>query len=321
MDKTYEAKNGSIRVWEEGVEVAITSRTAQLSFMEIKKTDYKPGVDGNSGTLDIYTINKGNLRLSFEETYNAEFREAHVQINKYIVESITKNRTKPVMTPFGCMFRILVIVFFMFLLSYSLRDKNRDTASYYMDSPQDDSTDDQPLVIDNSSAKQTTLYCGTFIVGEDIPAGRYIISGEGHGNLTMYDGDHMFINEILTDDTSDSSTGVPNVTVRLSDGQEINISGMDEVVFNPAKTKLATVLHTGYWIVGFDILAGVYNASPGEGESGNFIIYSGNETVVNEILDDSDNDSTGVKKVKVGLEDGQQIYISGLANVIFKKVE
>lgn len=78
-----------------------------------------------------------------------------------------------------------------------------------------------PFVTSHANAK---LYTGTFIVGEDIGAGRYKAkpaTGES-GNFFTSGG----TNEILG-----GEYGVPDVTLNLSDGEEVQISGMDSVTF------------------------------------------------------------------------------------------
>jgi hypothetical protein len=170
---------------------------------------------------------------------------------------------------------------------------------------------------DNSKAVLTSLYTGTFVVGEDIPAGRYTITGSGSGNLFIYENGIPFINEILMGSRSDFDLGVPSVTVDIKDGNEIEISGINNVIFTPATTELSTTLSTGYWVVGLDIPAGTYEATCNDGESGNFFVYNGKFPVVNEILDKSDM-GFGVEKVRVSLKDQQIIHISGLSTVIFK---
>ena len=72
------------------------------------------------------------------------------------------------------------------------------------------------------------LYAGTFTVGQDIGAGRYVATAPagGSGNF-MVDGNDSY-NEIL------GSDGVPKVTVDLTDGDTINISGLDQVTMTPS---------------------------------------------------------------------------------------
>jgi len=75
----------------------------------------------------------------------------------------------------------------------------------------------------------TNLYAGTFKVGEDIAAGRYVATapaGES-GNFMVF-GKKTY-NEILG-----GEFGVPNVSVTLSDGDKIEISGLSQVTMTPS---------------------------------------------------------------------------------------
>ena len=109
---------------------------------------------------------------------------------------------------------------------------------------------------------------------------------------------------------------MPSVTSTLVDGEEISISGLSEVTFTPAETELRTTLGAGEWVVGLDIAAGSYVATPADGQSGNFVIYDEfGWPDTNEILGDADG--FGVPEVTVSLADGDQIEISGLSEVSF----
>lgn len=76
--------------------------------------------------------------------------------------------------------------------------------------------------------KPVNLYAGTFIVGEDIGEGRYKVTpGSGQsGNFIVNDG--ASYNEIL------GSYGVKSVTVSLSNGDDIKLSGLNTAIFTPA---------------------------------------------------------------------------------------
>jgi len=187
----------------------------------------------------------------------------------------------------------------------------------------------EPTILsrDNSSAELTTLFTGTFFVGQDIPEGRYVITGKGQGNFFVSRSGELMhvVNEILDDGSSVFTIGVPSITVDLIDGDEIEISGINEVVFTPALTELSTVLTAGHWVVGLDIPAGTYDATPTkDDESGNFFVYTSGRMFpeVNEILSGKDSASAdmglGVEKIRVNLKDGQLIHISGISSVTFE---
>jgi hypothetical protein len=109
------------------------------------------------------------------------------------------------------------------------------------------------------------------------------------------------------------SIGVSRVRAKISDGDSIQISGLSQVNFTPVTTPLVTThtpvtLYAGTWTAGEDVGAGRYVATPGAGESGNFIVNDGG---VNEIL----GGSLGVPNVTLTLQDGDVITISGLNQV------
>lgn len=167
-----------------------------------------------------------------------------------------------------------------------------------------------PATRDNSSAKETDLGTGSFIVGTDIPAGRYVCSSKSSGNFIVQDGQMPVVNEIL----GGGDFGVDSVTVDLLNNQVINISGMPNVNFKPAETALRTELTTGEWVVGLDIEPGRYICEPLEG-SGNFNVYDGSFPTVNEILGSASG--FGVPSVTATLKEGNVVKISGLKTVKF----
>ncbi|HLS62698.1 MAG TPA: hypothetical protein VK060_04940, partial [Ruania sp.] len=174
----------------------------------------------------------------------------------------------------------------------------------------------EPAGRDNSTAEQTTLGAGTFTVGEDVPPGRYVIEpGAGQsGNLSASsEEDPLAINEILGGEVG---FGVPSVTSTLIEGEQLEISGLSEVTFTPAETELRSTLTAGDWVVGLDIAAGDYVATPADGETGNFVVYDDwGLPATNEIL--GEDDGFSVPEVTVSLADGDEIEISGLSEVTF----
>ena len=88
MNKNIIGINGNIKLLENEVEINITSRTEKVSFREIKKVLYNE-TENNAGTLDIYTKNKGNMRIKFNQEKNIEFKEAF----EYIKQA--QNKQKP----------------------------------------------------------------------------------------------------------------------------------------------------------------------------------------------------------------------------------
>lgn len=229
-------------------------------------------------------------------------------------------------------FWLLVIIILLFVLFgtgneedplESLENENEQTDTIDEEGEDPNANDDvteggnsnkEQATRDNSNAEETTLNAGNFIVGEDIPAGRYVMTGDGTGNLFVYDENGMpTVNEILD---KSGEMGVTSVTTNLESGQEIEISGLNDVTFTPAETSISNTLSAGNWQVGLDIEPGRYNVTAPSG-MGNFVIYDAmGLPATNEILDISGE--LGVKQLTVTIEDGQEIQISGINEVNFE---
>lgn len=155
-----------------------------------------------------------------------------------------------------------------------------------------------------------TLRTGEWFGGTDVPVGRWVITGSGSGNFTIWRGNDLRTNEIL----GGGSFGVVSVTTDLAEGDQITISGLSSVTFTPViERTLSNSLSAGHWVVGQDIEAGSFDASAPSG-SGNFVIWRGSNLRTNEILGDS---TWGVSSVRVNLANGDRISISGINRVNF----
>ena len=64
--------------------------------------------------------------------------------------------------------------------------------------------------------------------------------------------------------------------------------------------------------------AGLYDVTPGAGQSGNFMVDGTNS--YNEILGSSSDGLSGVPKVRVMISSGDSIKVSGLSQVVFTPV-
>jgi hypothetical protein len=153
-----------------------------------------------------------------------------------------------------------------------------------------------------------TLGAGNFTGGKDVAVGLYDVTGAAgeSGNFIVQGKDTY--DEILG-----GSDGVSKVRVQISNGDQIQISGISAVTFTPVTTPLVTThtpvtLYAGTWTVGQDIGSGRYVATPGAGESGNFIVEAEG---VDEILGGSD----GVPNVTVNLSKGDVITVGSLNQV------
>jgi hypothetical protein len=170
----------------------------------------------------------------------------------------------------------------------------------------------EETVLPTNTAVYAELFSGSWIVNTDVQPGRYLITtGSGSGNffVTSANGTLM-TNEIL----GNSDFGVTQIETTLVSGDTIEISGIDQVIFTPVDRTSRTSLPAGWFLAGIDIPAGTYTATSPAG-SGNFIIYSDSGLIkTNEILGDSEY---GVTQVRVSLNDGDLINISGINQVDF----
>lgn len=177
----------------------------------------------------------------------------------------------------------------------------------------------QPTATQAAPAKRqvkgtaTTLGAGNFTGGKDVAVGLYdVTTSSGQSGNFIVSGTDSY-NEILG---VNDGQGVPKVRVQISNGDQIQISGLSSVTFTPVSTPFVTThtlvtLYAGTFTVGQDIGAGRYVATTTTGSSGNFIV-SGTDSV-NEILGTSNGQ--GVPNVTTNLTDGDVISISGLSQV------
>jgi len=172
-----------------------------------------------------------------------------------------------------------------------------------------------PVAARKVSGVAKTIGAGTFAGGTDIAVGLYVVTcGAGQSGNFIVSGTDSY-DEILGGGSAFG--GVPKIRVQISTGDQIQISGLSVVHFAPVSSPYITahktgILYAGTFTVGQDIGAGRYVATPGAGQSGNFIV-SGNDSY-DEILGDPSADG-GVPNVSVTLTDGDIIDISGLSQV------
>jgi hypothetical protein len=162
------------------------------------------------------------------------------------------------------------------------------------------------------SGKATTLGAGNFTVGTDVVPGLYDVTpGAGQSGNFIVQGTDEY-DEVLG---NASGLGVTKARVKLQSGDKVQISGLSTVTFTPVSSPYVTAyapatLYAGTWTVGQDIGAGRYVATPGAGQSGNFIVEAEG---VDEVLGGSNG--LGVPSVTVDLHKGDVITISGLSTV------
>ena len=164
------------------------------------------------------------------------------------------------------------------------------------------------------TGKAVTLGAGTFTGGTDVAAGLYDVTpGPGQSGNFIVQGTNTY-DEILG--SNGGIGGVPKVRAQISAGDKIQIESLSQVTFTPVTTPYVTThslvtLYAGTWTVGQDIGPGRYVATPGAGQSGNFIVDAEG---VDEILGGSAADG-GVPNVTVSLSKGDVIDISSLSAV------
>ena len=158
-----------------------------------------------------------------------------------------------------------------------------------------------------------TLGAGDFTGGTDVAPGLYdVTTGPGQSGTFIVTGTDSY-NEILG---SSGSRGVPEIRVQISNGDQIQISGLSQVIFAPVSTPFVTThsavdLYAGTWTVGQDLGAGQYVATPGAGQHGNFMIKGDG---VNVVLG-RDSSTGAVSSVTFNVQNGDVIAISGLSQV------
>jgi hypothetical protein len=141
-----------------------------------------------------------------------------------------------------------------------------------------------------------------------------VTAGAGQSGNFIVQGTDSY-DEVLGGDVS--SGDVPEVRAQISAGDQIQISSLSQVIFTPVSTPYVTTqtpvtLYAGTWTVGQDLGPGRYVATPGTGQSGNFIISNEN---VDEILG-GDPSSGDVPNVTFTVQNGDTIDISSLSQVM-----
>lgn len=171
-------------------------------------------------------------------------------------------------------------------------------------------------------SETTELFSGEWIVGQDIKPGRYKITtldGQS-GNFFIYENEteeYPFVNFIL--ENNGFGLGVEEANFDIQDGQVIELSGMDNVIFEPVESEIKTELTTGVWVVGVDVEVGTYVATTAEDTSGNLFVYENGDypdgyPTTNAVLGKGEN-NIGSERIQLKLKDGQVIVISGISTL------
>ncbi len=170
-----------------------------------------------------------------------------------------------------------------------------------------------PVPTRQVSGIAVTLGSGSFLGGTDVAPGLYdVTTGPDQSGTFIVSGTDSY------DENLDSSgtQGVPEIRVQISNGDQIQISGLSQVIFTPVSTPFVTshsavTLYAGTWTVGQDLGPGSYVATPGAGQSGNFIITSEG---INVVLG-GDPSLGEVPSVTFNVQTGDVIEITGLGQV------
>jgi hypothetical protein len=154
---------------------------------------------------------------------------------------------------------------------------------------------------------------GTFVGGTDVAPGLYDVApGPNQSGEFVVTGTDNY-DEVLG---SPGTQGVPQIRVRISTGDQIQVSGLSQVFFTPVATPFvmthsAVTLSAGTWTVGQDLGPGQYVAAPGAGERGTVVVASEgiNETV------SGDPSQGSAPSFRFNVKDGDVIEISGLGQL------
>lgn len=212
---------------------------------------------------------------------------------------------------------VILVLFILGLIGSATSGSKNSTTSSNSSVSQPTTQVDQPTTKPTEAVRQvkgkaTSLGAGNFTGGKDVAVGLYDVTTTGGSGNFIVTGPDSY-NNILG---SAGGLGVSKVRAKISDGDQIQISGLSNVVFTPVATPFVTKpttvnLYSGTFTVGEDIAPGRYVATTTPGKSGNFIV-SGPDSV-NEIL--GQTSGMGVANVTTNLSDGDVITISGLEQV------
>lgn len=163
---------------------------------------------------------------------------------------------------------------------------------------------------------------GQYVVGEDVPAGRYVITGQEPGNLMIENNENRNTSIMETLNDEDIDMGVPSATVDLTEGDEIELMGLELTTFTPVKERTRSdVLTTGTWDVGTDIEPGSYEVTTTGSKSGKIMVYEGigELPLVDQPIDPEGE--LGPESVTLELEEGQQVIVSVSPELSFEANE
>ena len=208
---------------------------------------------------------------------------------------------------------ILTIIILAYLFVRNMRDQ---------DKPPEDVNEPVSIStrVDMAGKLPVQLVRGDYVVGIDIPAGRYLATTVEHsfGSVTVYELGTKVpeVSEILGV-FAEEIAYVESIALTLVEEQEIKIDGIQlkEVIFSPLQTELRTELTTGVWEVGLDIEPGIYRVSSKDGLGGSITLLDGYDPVGRERL--GNDEATNKPSAVMTLHSGQTIRIARIPTVVF----
>lgn len=173
------------------------------------------------------------------------------------------------------------------------------------------------LYISTIKGETYTLESGAWVVGQNVPAGEYIITtdSETGGNVTIID-----TNGNVVDYEAMSSTGLYGVNqmkVTLENGYTIKNEVQGTIYLSKPDTFNFYTYQAGIWNVGEDIKPGSYSVTLPEGEMGSIVVSDINGNIVaTEMLDS--NGVYGKSETQINLLEGQTVEITGISELYLK---
>lgn len=198
---------------------------------------------------------------------------------------------------------------------------SEEPASTEMEKEESEENEEESADAAETVEGAVTLNDGTVTVGEDLPAGRYLITGKEVGNFTIENNEDRNYStlEILENEEEGLGMGVPNLTLDLIEGQDIQLEGMEETTFTPVKERsVSNVLTTGTWEVGTDVEPGNYTVTTTGEKSGKIMVYDAGEKLP-AVMEPIDPDGElGAESLDVELKEGQTVIVSTSPELSFE---
>ncbi len=209
---------------------------------------------------------------------------------------------------------------------------SEDTQNEASDTEQSDaaqseteSTENETEQVDYShlmdKGEETTLEDGTYEVGNDVPAGRYVMTADtGIGNVFISNEEDRTILSTTLNGTEESERyGSGKVIAFLEEGNSIEIEGLEGVNFTPYEAEEVTELFPGMWVVGTDFPAGVYDISMEETDYfGSMEVYS-HPDATKARYSLGDPEYGGMTEFTASFEEGDIVELKNISTVKINK--